>query len=225
MSIRAVGLLGGTFNPIHSGHLALARRALEECRLDQVIFLPAARPPHKSGELLAPFADRIAMVRLAIDGEKRFQCSDIEATLPGPSYTIETLRLVEKGIAFSSRLYFLIGSDAFVDLLSWREYEEILRRVTIIVACRPGQDKDGSAFHEFLARLGYGLQGGVWRRSGVSREIVVLSGDFVDISSTAIREGIAQGLEPLGQVPRQVLAYIEKRGLYRADAGAATHQS
>ena len=222
--MRSVGLLGGTFNPIHLGHLALAKKALEECRLDRVIFLPSARPPHKSGELLAPFADRLAMVRLAIDGEDRFQCSDIEATLPGPSYTIETLRLVEKGIASASRLYFLIGSDAFIDLLSWREYEEILRRVTVIVACRPGQDEDGSAFHEFLARLGYGLQGGVWRRSGVSQEIVVLSGDFIDISSTVIRKGIAQGLEPLGQLPAQVLAYIMQRGLYRTDAGAAIHQ-
>jgi nicotinate-nucleotide adenylyltransferase len=214
VSEHSLGLLGGTFNPIHFGHLQLAMAAMSECCLERVIFLPSALPPHKISSPLATFVDRLAMVRLAIEGESRFSCSDIEHTLPAPSYTIETLRAVEQTVEIAARLSFLIGSDAFMDLLSWREYDQILRRVALIVVRR--RDDSAARVDRFLQQLGYNQVGAAWIRPGGYREIMVLQGVPDKYSSTAIREKIAAGVEPHGEVPPAVLAYIRERGLYSA---------
>ena len=214
MKERAVGLLGGTFNPIHYGHLQLAEMAMAECRLDEVIFVPSALPPHKNVVPLASFADRLAMVQLAIAGKPGFSCSAIERNLPAPSYTIETLKAIDKQIN-GEILYFLIGSDALMDLLSWREYGEILRRVSLLVARR--QDASGAEVESFLARLGYRQVERAWHRLGNFRPIVVLQQIPKKYSSTAIRRRIAGGSEPSGETPEAVLSYIKEHGLYRAE--------
>lgn len=213
MSGQAICLLGGTFNPIHFGHLQLAMAAMSECCLERVVFLPAALPPHKSSAPLASFCHRLAMVRLAIEGESCFSCSDIEQALPAPSYTIKTLRAVEETVGHGAKLFFLIGSDAVMDLLSWHLYDEILRRVSLIVVRR--RDESGSRVDGFLCRLGYSKVGATWSRPGGYREILVLQRIPENYSSTAIREKIAAGIEPHGEVPPAVLAYILQHGLYR----------
>jgi nicotinate-nucleotide adenylyltransferase len=214
VSTQAICLLGGTFNPIHFGHLQLAMAAMSECCLERVVFLPAALPPHKSSAPLAAFGDRLAMVRLAIEGESRFSCSDIEQNLPAPSYTIETLRAVEEAVGHGVNLFFLIGSDAVMDLLSWHLYDEILRRVSLIVVRR--RDESGARVDGFLCQLGYNKVGAIWSRPGGYREILVLQRVPDNYSSTAIREKIAAGIEPHGEVPPTVLTYIQRHGLYRA---------
>jgi nicotinate-nucleotide adenylyltransferase len=213
--VHALGLLGGTFNPIHFGHLQVAMAAMSECSLARVVFLPAALPPHKSSAPLAAFCDRLAMVRLAIEGEARFSCSDIEQKLPAPSYTVETLRAVEETAGSGTHLFFLIGSDAVMDLLSWHLYDEILRRISLIVVRR--RDESGARVDGFLCRLGYSKVGETWSRPGGYREIFVLQRIPDNYSSTAIRERIAAGVKPHGEVPPAVLAYIEEHGLYRAN--------
>lgn len=212
MSAQTICLLGGTFNPIHFGHLQLAMAAMSECCLERVVFLPSALPPHKSTAPLAAFCHRLAMVRLAIEGESRFSCSDIEQNLPGPSYTIKTLRAVEETVGSGARLFFLIGSDAVVDLLSWHQYDEILRRVSLIVVRR--RDESGARVDGFLCRLGYSKRGATWSRPGGYREILVLQRIPDNYSSTVIREKIAAGIELHGEVPPAVLAYIIQHGLY-----------
>lgn len=215
MSRHALGLLGGTFNPIHFGHLQVAMAAMSECCLARVVFLPAALPPHKSSAPLAAFCDRLTMVRLAIKGESRFSCSDIEQNLPAPSYTIETLRAVEETAGNGAQLFFLIGSDAVMDLLSWHLYDEILRRISLIIVRR--RDESGARVDGFLRQLGYRQVGTTWSRPGGYRDILVLQRIPDNYSSTAIREKIAAGIEPHGEVPPAVLAYIKEHGLYRVN--------
>ena len=215
MRVEKVGLLGGTFNPIHFGHLQLATMAMREYRLDRVIFLPSAQPPHKNVTPLASFADRLAMVQLAIAGDAGVDSSALERGLPAPSYTIETLRAMAR-CSEGLRLFFLIGSDALMDLLSWREYDEILRRVSLIVAKR--QDQKGTEVDRFLEKLGYHLVQGSWQRSGGYWPILILQGVPNHYSSTSIRECIASGGEPHGETPEAVLTYIREHCLYRADS-------
>jgi len=186
---------------------------MAECRLDEVIFLPSAQPPHKSVVPLAPFDDRLAMVRLAIADEPRFSCSAIERTLPAPSYTIETLRAIEL-LGKVEKLFFLIGSDALMDLLSWREYDEVLRRVSLLIARR--QDASGTEVDRFLSELGYRQVQGSWHRAGGFCSIMVLRGAFENLSSTAIRAEIAAGRGSPGKTPETVLSYIVEHGLYRS---------
>lgn len=187
-----------------------------ECRLDEVIFLPSSLPPHKSVVPLAPFEDRLAMVQLAIAGQPRFSCSALERKLPAPSYTIETLRALEPQTQ-GDKLFFLIGSDALIDLLSWREYDEILCRVSLLIARR--RDVSGAEVERFLAELGYHRSQGAWHRPGGFRPIVVLQQTPEKYSSTAIRKTIAGGGEPSGETPESVLLYIREHGLYRVDRG------
>lgn len=215
MSEKDICLLGGTFNPIHFGHLQLAMAAMSECCLEHVVFLPSALPPHKSNTPLANFCHRLAMVRLAIEDESCFSCSDIEQNLPAPSYTIKTLRVVEETVSHGANLFFLIGSDAVMDLLSWHLYDEILRRVSLIVVRR--RDESGLRVDGFLCQLGYSKRDATWSRPGGYRDIIVLRRTPDNYSSTTIRGKIAAGIEPHGEVPPAVLAYILQHGLYRTN--------
>ena len=115
MTTRKIGLLGGTFDPIHYGHLQLAESALVECKLDKVVFIPSALPPHKNGAVITSFRHRLAMLSLAGQGFNGFECNAIEGDLPKPSYTIDTLRELLKHYKSDCQLYFMIGADAFLD--------------------------------------------------------------------------------------------------------------
>ncbi len=214
--MQRIGLLGGTFNPVHFGHLQLAKAAMAECNLDQIVFIPSGQPPHKDEAALASFADRIAMLQLACANDKGFSCTAIEEELPVPSYTIDTLRAIGKRFPASAMFFFIIGADAFLDLLSWKAYEDILRCVTLIVAERKGCH--AGQIEEFLKKLHYVDRGNnVWQGKDTSyRDIILLHAILGNYSSTAIRAKISKGVFPEKETPGRVVAYIKKYALYQS---------
>jgi nicotinate-nucleotide adenylyltransferase len=236
-----IGLFGGTFDPIHNGHLALARAAQERYALAKILFVPANLPPHKANAALASYAQRYAMVVLATMGEKAFVPSLLEAPEnPGAtaekksagknaagegataSYTIDTVRRLKQKLKAADKLFFLIGIDAFKDIAKWREPEALLRECDFIVASRPGYS---------LADVANALPESLRPSAAVTKPFakqpakgdLVLKGATVHlldsvhqpISATAIREAVA-AKKPLGRlVDPEVAEYIKKMELYK----------
>ena len=197
---RTIGLLGGTFNPVHEGHLSIAREALRLFALDAVWFIPCAVPPHKPVHDLASNADRLAMLRLAIAGEPRFEALDVEFNRPGKSYTLDTVRALQAlhpGDAFA----FIVGADTLPELPTWHRPLDLLPLVRIVSLARPGFAPDAAAIHlppPWPERLLADLR----------------SGEPLDVSSRDIRAKIAAG-QPVPLVPRSVMRYIQEHNLYR----------
>ena len=214
MTRRKIGLLGGTFNPVHLGHLQLAEAAIAECGLDQVLFIPAGWPPHKDETEIASFAHRVAMLRIACGQDTRFSCSAIEGELPTPSYTIDTLRAIAGKYSGGTGFFFIIGSDAFLEILSWKSYCEVLRCVTFIIAERQGHSFD--RLHGFLRELDYVDNGISWKRKDGYKDIILLDTRPGDFSATALRREISKGMLPGKYVPDQVLLYIKNHNLYQS---------
>ncbi len=189
MSARArIGVFGGTFDPVHVGHLAIARAALESVPLDRIVFVVAKRSPLKDRDPIASPADRIAMLERAIAGETAFSVSRIELEREGPSYTVDTL----ESLAALGDLFLILGSDAASDLERWRRPERIVQVATLLVAARPGAPEpqpDG-------------------RR-------VVFDAPKLDISSRELRARASRGRSLRYLVPDAVWRYIDERGLYR----------
>jgi len=194
-----VALFGGSFNPVHVGHLALAEEAREACRLDRVVFMPAARPPHKPEAGLAPGRDRMALVQRAIAGNPAFEASDLELLRPGPSYTVETLAALKAALPRHGKLFLILGQDSVLDLPGWREPARILSLAGLIVATRPGFP---TAIPRAVRRL-------LPRGSPPLRAPV-----RVDVSGTAIRSRLEAGRSVRYLVPDAVLREIRRRGLY-----------
>lgn len=183
-----LGVFGGTFDPIHHGHLAIALAALESLALDRVVFVPARRSPLKGEAPVAGEADRLAMLERAIADEPRFECSRLELERAAPSYTVDTLEaLSEKGT-----LFLILGGDAVRDIDLWKEPERVRRLATIVVARRPGSDVSAG--------------------SGTT----LLDAPLMDISSRELRSRAARGRSLRYLVPDAVWRYIEDRDLYRA---------
>lgn len=197
-----LGLFGGTFDPIHLGHLVLAEQCREALALDRVWFVVTAMPPHKSGERTS-VAHRLEMARLAVAGHPAFEVSEIEARSPGPHYSVETLGEVHRERP-DDDLYFLIGADSLVDLPGWRRPEAIARLSTIVVVNRPGVDRDPADLAA-LPDLGPG-----------TRPLRAVTVPPIGISSTDLRRRLAAGRSVRFMVPRGVEAYIEAHRLYRA---------
>ena len=192
--------MGGTFDPIHVGHLILAEQARERFGLEKVLFVTAATPPHKLAEPVSDVADRLEMTRLAVADNDLFECSTIEIERGGPSYTIDTVKRVVELYGPGAEVYLLIGADEGRDLMKWREPYEIQRLAKIVVANRPGlpvSDVIGILPEEFA--------------SGITP----LEMPGVDISSTDLRERVRSGRSVRYLVPRAVEEYIWSKGLYR----------
>ncbi|MEO7115385.1 MAG: nicotinate-nucleotide adenylyltransferase [Caldimonas sp.] len=192
--MRRVGLFGGSFDPVHSAHVALARLALTQLGLDEVRWIPAGQPWQKTRKLTAA-SDREAMVRLAIAGEPRFVLDRIELRRPGVSYTLETVRelgAAEPGIEW----VLILGQDQYATLHTWRDWRELLAKVTLAVANRPD------------AKLAVNPQIAVQPHHALTLPMM-------DISSTELRRRIAAGESIAGLVPDTVASYIEQHGLYR----------
>jgi nicotinate-nucleotide adenylyltransferase len=187
-----LALFGGTFDPIHDAHLAIARAAAARFAPDRVLFIPAAHPPHKAGATHAPYEDRVRMAELACAGEPRFEISRLEANTPR-SYSIDTIEKVRAGMGAEAELFFIIGADAFAELQTWRRWQDVAGAVTFLVVGRPGH--------------AYGIPPGV--------RIERLDTLQLRISSSSIREALAEGRQPEG-LPPAVLDYIRARGLYGA---------
>jgi nicotinate-nucleotide adenylyltransferase len=191
-----IGILGGTFNPVHIGHLILAEEAREKLGLDKIIFVPTALPPHKEDLNIAPAADRLKMIRLAIQGNRYFAVSDIEIKREGRSYTIDTLS--ELKLKYSrDELYFIIGSDLLKYLNEWKDLAQIIKMVKFLVATRPG----------------YPLE-------QIPHYIHTLAIRAVDVSGFEVRQCVRENKSFRYLVPDKVFGYINKRRLYRDVSGS-----
>ena len=220
MTIFKIGLLGGTFDPVHFGHLQLAEVALRECSLDKVFFVPAASPPHKDETTVTSFAHRVAMLEIVSAKSSRFACSAIEGQLSTPSYTFDTLRalgdLFLEEFLEDTDLFFIIGVDAFLEIKTWKSYREILRLVNIVIAQRNGFRK--AQLVDFLKTIGYAGQGNCWQGDDGRKKILLLEAQPGNFSSTLIRKKIKEGTLPEGDIPEGVIEYIYKHQLYQVDA-------
>jgi nicotinate-nucleotide adenylyltransferase len=213
-----IGLFGGTFNPIHSGHLKAAVDVRAAFGLNRVLFIPSYIPPHKESAGVACAADRFRMVELACLGYDGFVASSIEVEAREKSYSILTLAKI-KELHPGAWLFFIAGADAFLEIGTWRESERVLAECPFIVTGRPGFDLASAA-----GVLGGRLRGRVYsvaRGEAVDESLFSRYGVFLlpiealDISSTDIRDRIARGESPEGLVPAPVAAYIEEHELYR----------
>ncbi len=218
-----LGLLGGSFNPIHNGHLTVARLVRDQLRLDQVLFIPSGDPPHKQDGSLAPATDRYEMVRLALTGTPSFHPSDIELQRSGKSYSIDTIRELQRQFGSSTELYFLIGLDAFLDLPHWKEPMELLRACWFVVVPRPGQSFRSLANMPLLPALDTQdlmlLDAGTLRQLDIAlpsrRGIICLPIPPCSISASEIRQRIRQRTTQANMLPPPVESYILQHHLYQ----------
>lgn len=208
-----LGILGGTFDPIHFGHLRVAEEMGEELGLERVYLIPAALPPHKDGQPVTSFQHRMAMTRIAVEGSPLLKALDLEGRRQGRSYSIETLREFRQIVEGNFGLYFIIGMDAFLEIGTWREYEALFDCANFLVINRPGFQRQ--ELEPFLKSLKVGF-----RRDG--EQFVVPSGNhlifkeatLMDISSTDIRDRVGQGKTIRFMLPETVREYIMKHKLY-----------
>ncbi|NIA08102.1 MAG: nicotinate-nucleotide adenylyltransferase [Actinobacteria bacterium] len=204
MAKQRIGLLGGTFDPIHLGHLLLAVHSYEKLDLDRVIFIPARIPPHK-GQPAASAEQRLQMVRLAVGNDERFLVCDCELSRTSTSYTIDTVKKLQQSLGSNTQLFWLIGSDMLEDLPNWREVNKLVDMIDIVVVQRAGQPSaDFSALQPSLT---------VEQIKRIQGQAINVS--LIDISSTMARERIAQGLSLRYFVPESVEKYIAKNKLYQ----------
>ncbi len=201
-----IGIMGGTFDPIHWGHLSIGRQARREWGLKEVWYMPSGQPPHKKDHQVTDGDKRCAMVKLALKGEEGLVFSDFELRRPGNTYTAQTLRLLRAAYP-EHEFYFILGADSLYEIEQWYHPEQIMDKAVILAACR-----EYSQSHPSLeAQIGclaekYGAR--IYRLH--SREM--------DVSSKEIRDMVSDGREPKGLLPEAVLAYIREHGLYRREA-------
>ncbi len=199
-----LGIFGGSFDPIHFGHLLMAECCREQCRLDRIRFIPVAVSPHKVDSDPAPPAARLDMLRLAADGHPSFEVSDEEIRRGGVSFTVDTLRRI-KGDSPGNELFFLMGADTLAEFGTWKSPAEICQLATLVVVSRPGSPPPNfEALEPFVTT----------DRLGEMRECQVRMPQ-IDISSTEIRARVAASLSIRFQLPRAVEKYIESQRLYR----------
>lgn len=199
-----LGIYGGSFDPVHYGHLLLAECCREQANLDEVWFVPAATPPHKQPGRLASPAARIEMLQLAIGGHAAFRVSSLETDRGGVSYTVDTLAAVREARP-DDDLFFLMGADSLADLPTWREPQRVCQLATPLVVCRPGSPRpDLSVLSELMEAD---------EIARVERSLVDMP--QIGLSSTELRERAAVGHSLRFRTPRAVEAYIEAQRLYR----------
>jgi len=204
--MRRIGLFGGTFDPPHVGHLVLAESARDRLGLDEVHFIPAGQPPHKPGRRITGAAQRVAMARLAVRGNRAFAVSTLETRRGGPSFTIETLRELAAD-APRARLFLLMGADSLDEFATWREPEAILRLATLAVAQRPMVAPRAPRRRKAVSRRDPSSAGGA--------RIEWLDNAEIAVSSSIVRTRVREGRSIRYLVPDTVAAYIARHRLYR----------
>lgn len=207
-----VGLYGGTFDPVHEGHIQLAEAAISEVGLDRVLMVPAVVPPHKNDRSVTPFEHRVEMVRLALANHPKVELSLIESELPTPSYTIDTVRLLHTRLVAGTELCFIIGIDAFVEIASWKSYEELLSKVSLLVAMRHGCSLQ--LLDAVRRKLGYNECGGRWSHSSERKDIIFLNSPIVGVSSSGIRRQLKNRASVVDGIPGRIVEYIKTNRLY-----------
>jgi nicotinate-nucleotide adenylyltransferase len=203
-----LGIMGGAFDPIHIAHLVTAQEALLQFALDQVVFMPSGRPPHKRRQLAAA-EFRYLMVAVATASNPDFSVSRLEIDRPGVGYTVETLEYLSANLARDARLFFVTGADAVLDILTWKDPLRVLELCTLIAATRPGFDL--SRISAVLASLGPEVVG-----PGPDARVQVMEVPGLDVSSSMIRERLAAGLPVRYLLPDAVCDLIDKTAEYRA---------
>lgn len=204
MSDSGIALFGGSFNPIHHGHLIVARAVAEQLGVSRLVLIPSAQPPHKRGDELASARDRLEMVRLAIEGEALLDVSDVEVRRSGPSYTFLTVEEYRRSLGPGVPLYWVIGGDTLPELHTWYRIRELIELARIVTAVRPGYEQpDLSALAQALP----------------AEKIEQLRADIlptprIDISATGIRRRVREGRSIRYLVPEAVGEYIARQGLY-----------
>lgn len=197
-----IAIFGGSFNPIHLGHLAVAEYTLKSCELKKIIFLPNANPPHKINDDIIPANHRFNMVALAIKDNEFYEISDYEMNKSEPSYTIDTIRHFKK--AYDADIFFIIGADSLYTLNKWKSYKELIKECSFIVADRN-------------CGKGNNLSKEIYEHEKKGGRIEPVKMPKIDITSTLIRDKLLKGEDIKGYVPEAVKDYITKNGLYKSN--------
>lgn len=216
---RRLGLFGGTFDPVHFGHLRASEEVRERLHLDRVILVPNCLPPHKARVLLTRFEHRWNMLRLAIGRTPHLDTSRVEGDRGGRSYTIDTVEQLQRTLGRHTSIYLILGHDSFVEMPTWRRWSDLLTRAHVVVMTRP--DRDGRVRSElgrlplvFKQRLRYSQASGVYKNtSGYTLRFVRITP--LAVSATAIRRARREKKSIRYLTPDRVLRYIEENGLYR----------
>lgn len=199
-----LGVFGGTFDPVHCGHLVAAEEVRYRLRLDKVLFVPAGMPPHKLDHDITPTRHRLAMLELAIASNPGFALSRVDIDRHGPCYTVDTLALLHEEYGPGTELFFLMGMDSLADLLTWKEPERLIRLAWIVVVGRPGFQADVDELDKVLP--------------GAAERICIVDTPLMEVSSSDIRQRVREGAPIRYQVPEAVEAYIRAHRLYVAES-------
>ena len=195
-----VGVFGGTFDPIHIGHLVAAEETRVQLSLERVVFVPAGLPPHKLANHISPVEHRLAMVQLAIASNPYFTVSRVDIDRFGPCYTVDTMELLRDEWGPDTELYFIMGSDSLADILTWHKPERLIRLCRLAVVKRPGYDVDIEELDRLLP--------------GIASRVRFINSPLIDVASCDIRRRVREGLSIKYQVPEVVEKYIYEHGLY-----------
>lgn len=220
--IKKIGLLGGTFDPVHNGHLAVAHHVMQALRLASIWFIPAYLPPHKKGHVdgreISSFAHRTAMLERAIRPYPCYVLSDIEAKRSAPSYSIDTVNILLQQPGLQADLYFIIGADAFLEIDTWKRYKDLPSLVNFVVISRPGCPPDtvGKVIRQTFPGYACDPAHETWSSQQSKGVFILQHMEPVSISSTEIRQKVRRGETIAGLVPEAVEDYIRKQKLYGA---------
>lgn len=206
--MQRIGVIGGTFDPIHYGHLAAAEEARVRMNLERVLFVVAGVPPHKLDEEVTPVEHRLAIVSLAIASNPHFEISRVDVDRPGPSYTVDTISILRKQWGQETEVYFIMGLDSLVELPTWHHPQRLIQLCRLLAVKRPGFETD-------MAELEASVP-------GISSRVEIIDMPEVDISSSDLQQRVRDGLPIKYQVPEEVERYIMEHGLYRRSSGTAT---
>jgi nicotinate-nucleotide adenylyltransferase len=201
-----LGVLGGTFDPIHNGHIRIAAEVREKLGLDRVLFVIAGQNPFKDAALLTPSGNRLKMLELAIEGKAEFAVSRIELDRRGPSYTVDTLTELRRGLDSTDEIFFILGWDSLVQIPRWKNAARIIELCKLVAVPRPGVPRpDLDALNAHLP--------------GLNNRVILMQGPEIDVSSSEIRRRVAEGLPITNMVPPEVEKYILDHKLYAGRSG------
>jgi len=221
MPLQRAAIFGGTFDPVHNGHLEAARRVQHLFAIDRMIFVPACVPPHKRNARITSAFHRFAMLALATESESKFEISTVELEHPDRPYAVETVSTVQKTLGSSWRIFFIMGADSWGELTTWHDWQRLLTLCTPIVVTRPGHDlrpesfPAGTVVHDVRGLSATGIAAQLEEYK--SRDTFISDAVMTDVSATAIRSAIRRGDGAgwKGIVPQSVAAYIEKHHIYK----------
>jgi nicotinate-nucleotide adenylyltransferase len=221
--LKRIGLFGGTFNPIHLGHVQVIQEVKKGFGLDKIFIIPSALPPHKAPQGLVKAGDRIEMIRRSFSNYPDFAVSDVELNRSGPSYTIDTVRYFKSIFPEADKLFLILGSDAFLEIDTWKSYKDLFLLIPFIVMFRGIQGKNGrmigrKTVEDYLkSKISEGYNLSASQSSYIHKKrqpVYVFNVTPIDISSTKIRNLIKNGSPIKSQVPEIVEAFIKSKGLY-----------